>query len=275
MAPTAAPDLQLGFLGAGKMATALARGVVASGFVSREAVIASDSAPASRAAFQQQTGCRCVESNASVVEAANVLIIAVKPQQMAGLLAELAPCVAPRHLVISLAAGCTIAAMSQALGKTTRIARVMSNTPALVGSGASAFALGEAATPDDARVVTALLASVGWACELPERLLDAVTGLSGSGPAYACTVIEALADGGVRMGLPRDVAQKLAAQTLLGTARMILETGEHPAALKDAVASPGGTTMAGLHALECRGLRGALIEAVVAATNRSKELAGG
>jgi pyrroline-5-carboxylate reductase len=143
-----------------------------------------------------------------------------------------------------------------------------------VGAGASAYALGHNATEQDAALVQRLLSTVGLAVQVPERLLDAVTGLSGSGPAYAFQMIEALSDGGVRMGLPRDIATRLAAQTLLGASRMVLETGEHPAALKDAVASPGGTTIAGLHALEQGGLRSTLINAVGAATTRSQELGG-
>jgi pyrroline-5-carboxylate reductase len=151
----------------------------------------------------------------------------------------------------------------------------MPNTPCLVGASASAYCLGGAASSEDGQLVERMLSAVGVAVPLPEHLIDAVTGLSGSGPAYAYVMIEALSDGGVRMGLPRDVATKLAAQTLLGAARMVLETGEHPGALKDAVASPGGTTIAGLHALETGGLRGCLINAVQAATLRSRELSQG
>jgi pyrroline-5-carboxylate reductase len=201
-----------------------------------------------------------------------VLVLAVKPQSMRGVLDELRPIVKPEQLVISIAAGVPLSALATALGAHVRLVRVMPNTPCLVGQGASAYALGSAATPDDAELAQSLLATVGLAVHVPETLLDAVTGLSGSGPAYAFQVIEALSDGGVCAGLPRDVATRLAAQTLLGAAQMVLSTGQHPGALKDAVASPGGTTIAGLHELERGGLRAALMNAVVAATKRSQEL---
>jgi pyrroline-5-carboxylate reductase len=179
---------------------------------------------------------------------------------------------AERHLILSIAAGVTLAQMTQALGEGRRLVRVMPNTPCLVGASASGYAAGPGASADDVRLVDRPLNSVGKAFPLPEKLLDAVTGLSGSGPAYVFVLIEALADGGVRAGLPRDVALQLAAQTVFGAAKMLLETGLHPAALKDQVASPGGTTIAGLHALEQGGFRAALIDAVVAAANRSMEL---
>ena len=263
-----------GFLGAGQMATALARGFVHSGFLPAARILASDPFAESRSRFAAETGARCVESNSEVAAAAEVLFLAVKPQQMPAVLDELAGVVTSRHLVISIAAGVPLKAMSK-LGAEVRLVRVMPNTPCLVGCGASAFALGGAATEDDARLVERMLATVGLAARVPEKLLDAVTGLSGSGPAYAYLMIEALSDGGVRMGLPRDVATRLAAQTLLGAARMVLETGKHPGALKDAVTSPGGTTIAGLHELERGGLRGCLMDAVEAATERSAELARG
>lgn len=263
---------RVGFIGAGKMATALARGLVAAGFTSADQIVASDVYPAARQQFAQETKSRAVETNSEVVASSQIVVLAVKPQQMSGVLAELKGKVTAQHLVISIAAGVPLKTLVAGLGENTRLVRVMPNTPCLVGASASGFAIGGAATKEDAALVEQLLSAVGVAVSVDEKLLDAVTGLSGSGPAYVYQIIEALSDGGVRVGLPRDVATKLAAQTLLGAAKMVLETGEHPGKLKDAVTSPGGTTIAGLHALERGGLRAALMNAVEAATNRSKEL---
>ena len=263
---------RVGFIGAGKMATALGRGLVAAGFTSADQIVASDVYPAARQQFAEETKARAVESNAEVVAASQVVILAVKPQQMSGVLEELKGQVTSQHLVISIAAGVALKTLIAGLGEQTRLVRVMPNTPFLVGASASGFAIGGAATKEDATLVEQLLSAVGVAVSVDEKLLDAVTGLSGSGPAYVYQIIEALSDGGVRVGLPRAVATKLAAQTVLGAAKMVLETGEHPGSLKDAVTSPGGTTIAGLHALEKGGLRAALMNAVEAATNRSKEL---
>lgn len=264
--------LTIGFIGAGKMATALGLGLIRSGFTTSDCVVASDVYAAGLAKFVEQTGARGVSSNVEVVQRSQVVFLAVKPHQMTSVLQEIAPAVTDQHLVISIAAGIKLAKISDHLGTTRRVIRVMPNTPCLVGASASAFALGGAATAADGQLVESLLSTVGVAMRVEERLLDAVTGLSGSGPAYVYAMIEALSDGGVRVGLPRDVATRLAAQTLLGAAKMVLETGEHPGALKDAVTSPGGTTIAGLHALEQGGLRGTLMNAVVAATQRATEL---
>ncbi len=264
--------IRVGFLGAGRMATALAKGLVAAGFTSAEAILASDPLPRARDSFAKTSGGRGASSNVEVVRGADVLVIAVKPGHVAEVLADISGEVESRHLVISVAAGVALRTLSASLGSQARLARVMPNTPCLVGAGASAYALGGGATADDGKLVSRMLSTVGIAVELPERLLDAVTGLSGSGPAYVYQVIEALSDGGVLMGLPRDVATRLASQTVLGAAQMVIQTGEAPAVLKDAVASPGGTTIAGLHALETAGLRAALMNAVQAATIRSQEL---
>lgn len=262
----------IGFIGAGKMATALAKGFITAGCCTAEAIIASDVVPAARDYFTAETHAPAVIGNSDVVTRSEILFLAVKPQNMAAVLAELKPLLKPEHLVISIAAGITLTTLENGLGNGRRVVRVMPNTPCLVNASASGYAMGSTATAEDAQTVERLLSSVGLAFKVPEHLLNAVTGLSGSGPAFVYMMIEALSDGGVRMGLPRDVATKLAAQTLLGASKMVLETAQHPGELKDAVTSPGGTTIAGLHALERGGLRASLMNAVEAATLRAIEL---
>jgi pyrroline-5-carboxylate reductase len=262
---------KIGFLGAGQMATALARGWITAGLATAHSIMASDPIPQACENFTARTGASATADNKTVVQHGQILILAVKPQMMKPLLAEVGPLIGPKHLVVSIAAGITLKNLTELLGD-RRLVRVMPNTPCLVGASASGYSAGPAATKEDVALVDRLLNAVGKAFALPEHLLDAVTGLSGSGPAFVYTVIEALSDGGVRVGLPREVATALAAQTVLGSARMVLETGQHPMALKDAVTSPGGTTIAGLHALERGGLRAALMDAVEAATKRSQEL---
>ncbi|MFO0935684.1 MAG: pyrroline-5-carboxylate reductase [Gemmataceae bacterium] len=262
----------IGFLGAGQMATALAKGWCAAGLIDVSRSRASDPIAPARQAFQTSLGIATFATNAEVVPHVELIVLAVKPQAMGGVLAEIKPLIGPRHLIVSIAAGVTISQLSEALGSSTRIIRVMPNTPCLVGASAAGIAAGAQASADDAALVKSLFTAVGVAHLVPEYQLDAVTGLSGSGPAYVYVMIEALADGGVRAGLPREVALALAAQTVLGSAKMVLETKQHPGALKDAVASPGGTTIAGLHALEQAGFRGALMDAVLAASNRAREL---
>jgi pyrroline-5-carboxylate reductase len=264
--------VRLGFLGAGKMATALARGWLDAGLADASEILASDPVLPAREAFAAVTAARATPDNRDVVAGSDVLVLAVKPQSMAALLAEIRPVVTARHLTVSIAAGIGLKALADGLGADRRLVRVMPNTPCLVGASAAGYSLGPNATPEDAALVDRLLNAVGRAFRLPEHLLDAVTGLSGSGPAFVYVMIEALSDGGVRVGLPRDVATALAAQTVLGAAKMVLETKEHPGVLKDQVTSPAGTTIAGLHALERGGLRAALIDAVEAATRRATEL---
>ena len=265
-------QIRIGLIGTGKMATALAKGWIQSGWLPAENIVGTDVLPAAREDFAGATGCETVDAIADLLPRADVLVLAVKPQHVPRVLDQIKAGFEDRHLLVSIAAGVPLAAFSESLGSGRRLVRVMPNTPCLVGAGASAFALGGSATAEDADVVEQMLSTVGIVFEVPENLLDAVTGLSGSGPAYVYQIIEALSDGGVRAGLPREIATMLTAQTVLGAARMVLETGEHPAALKDAVASPGGTTIAGLHALEAGGLRGILMNAVLAATERSREL---
>ena len=262
-----------GFIGAGKMATALVHGMLRARIAKDDSIVASDPLENARTAIQVETGIAVFESNLDVLKNSDVLVLAVKPQSMRQVLAELSKAVTSEHLVISIAAGITIESIVHGLGMHSRVVRVMPNTPALIGEGASAYALGEGVLPEDAAIVEDLLGSVGQSVKVAESLLDAVTGLSGSGPAFVYLMIEALSDGGVRAGLPRDTANQLAVQTVVGAARMVQESGEHPGVLKDQVASPGGTTIAGLHALEKAGVRGAFIDAVVEATRRSAELA--
>lgn len=209
------------------------------------------------------------------MQGSDIVIVAVKPQYVAVVLAEVRPVLADGTVIVSIAAGVTVAAMADAAGAGARIVRVMPNTPCLVGETAAAMCLGGAATEGDAGDVRALFSAVGVIHRVDERLLSAVTGLSGSGPAYIFLAIEALADGGVRAGLPRDVALALSAQTVAGAARMVLDTGKHPGALKDMVTSPAGTTIAGVHELERAGVRAAFMNAVVAAAARADELARG
>jgi pyrroline-5-carboxylate reductase len=210
-----------------------------------------------------------------VTKLASVLILATKPDQTVPVLNEIREEFTPRHLLISIAAGVPTGKLEAALPARARVIRVMPNTPALLGESASGFALGKAATKADGELALRLFSAVGVAYALKESLLDAVTGLSGSGPAYVYQFIEALSDGGVASGLPRDIATRLAAQTVLGAAKMVLETGQHPGALKDMVTSPGGTTIEGLHELEKGKLRGTVISAVRAATEKSKKLGQG
>jgi len=266
---------KIGFLGAGQMATALAQGIIRAGLVPAENVLASDPDPNARKRFTAATGADCIHENHKLVSNVDVLIIAVKPSVVATVLAEISPHLGGKTLVVSIAAGVTLTTLAGHLPRGTPLVRVMPNTPCLVGCGASAFSLGPNATAEHAQLVRSLLQAVGTATEVEEKLLDAVTGLSGSGPAFVYMMIEALSDGGVRMGLPREVATRLAAQTVRGAAEMVLATGEHPAVLKDRVASPAGTTIAGIQALEARGLRAAVMAAVEAATLRSEQLRGG
>lgn len=254
------------------MATALARGFLQAGLARTDQLLASDPIEAAREGFSKATGAKAAASNVEVVRFARIILLAVKPEQVTAVLAEIRPHFTAQHLLVSIAAGVTLAKLEFGLSPGSRLVRVMPNTPALVGASATAYALGSAASPEDGQWVQKLFSSVGSSFLVKESLLDAVTGLSGSGPAYAYLVIEALSDGGVACGLPREIATKLAAQTLLGSAKMVLETGLHPGALKDMVTSPGGTTIEGIHELENGNVRGSLMNAVRAATKKSKKL---
>jgi pyrroline-5-carboxylate reductase len=266
--------LTIGFLGAGKMATALASGLVKQQLVTPARLRASDPFTGARESFAEETGGTAGEGNTEVASASKVVFLAVKPNQVEDVLESVRAVWPKDSLLVSIAAGIPLRRLEAGLPAGAKVVRVMPNTPALVGASASAFALGKDCGPAEAALVQKLLGAVGLAFEVKETLLDAVTGLSGSGPAYVYQFIEALSDGGVAAGLPRDLATLLAAQTVMGAAKMVLETGQHPGTLKDMVTSPGGTTIEGVHQLEKGGLRAAVMNAVRAATEKSKALGG-
>lgn len=256
------------------MATALAKGFVRAKLAVPKDILGSDPSDAARAYFHGETGGKVTASNLDAARFAEVLVLATKPDQVVAALAEIQETLTSKknYVVVSIAAGVTIAKLESALPDGARVIRVMPNTPALIGESASAFATGKNATAADGALATKLLSAVGMAYPVKESLLDAVTGLSGSGPAYVYQFIEALSDGGVASGLPREIATKLAAQTVAGAARMVLQTGQHPGALKDQVTSPGGTTIEGVHELEKGKMRATVMNAVRAATEKSKKL---
>lgn len=266
-------DVKIGFLGTGRMATALATGFTRD-LLNATQIRGVDPVVASREQFLRVVGDTAVvgESADSTLNDADIIFLAVKPQVMKSALAALDPLTLSSKLLVSIAAGLTISTLESALPSETRLIRVMPNTPCLIGRGACGVSRGSCATDDDEKIVNQLLKTVGLVENVPERLLDAVTGVSGSGPAYVFQIIEALSDGGVQVGLTRDMATRLAAQTVAGAAEMVLQTGEHPAALKDAVTSPGGTTIAAIHEMEKAGVRAGLMNAVAASTKRSQEL---
>ena len=266
------PTVNVGFIGAGKMAGALAKGFLSAGLIEIGNAIASDPFKGARTAFTESTGIPTTTDNNAVVEQSHVVFLAVKPDQVGNVLAGISNAFSADKLLVSIAAGVSITTLESHLRAGAKVIRVMPNTPALVGASATGYALGTHATTADGEVAEQLFGTVGIAVEVKEKLLDAVTGLSGSGPAYGYLMIEALSDGGVAAGLPRDIATKLAAQTLFGSAKMVLETGMHPGALKDMVTSPGGTTIEGVHQLEIGGLRATLMNAVRAATDKAKAL---
>jgi pyrroline-5-carboxylate reductase len=263
--------MTFGFIGSGKMASALVRGAIQSGAISPESIVVSDYVQAVAEELAATAGARAVQGNAELCAAADVVVLCVKPGDALAALRSLESALKGK-LVISIVAGLEIDRLQDAAGAGARIIRVMPNTPSLIHKGAAAYALGASATEADAAQAEKLFGAVGTVSRVREPLLDVVTGLSGSGPAFVYLMIEALADGGVLMGLPRELSVQLASQTVAGAAGMVLETKEHPAVLRDMVTSPGGTTIAGIEALEKNGARGALIAAVRAATERAREL---
>ncbi len=262
----------IAFIGAGNMAEALVKGLLRAGVAAPQEILCTDRRPERGPELVKAYGVRFTQDNLAAVREAGVIVLSVKPQVMEKVLAEVGPALDAGKLVVSIAAGIPIAALERQVGHGVRVIRTMPNTPALVGAGATALSPGEHATEADLAQAKALFDAIGMTVVVDEPLLDAVTGLSGSGPAYIFLIIEALADGGVKAGLARAQAQSLAAQTVFGSAKLLIETGEHPGRLKDQVTSPGGTAIAGLHTLEAGGLRTTLMNAVEAATERSREL---
>lgn len=261
----------VGFVGGGRMAEALISGMVTAKLYHPEQIQVADRDTIRLDHLKKQYGVQVALANDEVAATSEIIVLAVKPQVLDEVLRGIKSGVHDQ-LVISVAAGVPIHRILGPLGGQARVVRAMPNTPAMVGEGMTGLAVGPGVGPDEVTCARRIFESVGKVVPVEEHLMDAVTGLSGSGPAYIFLAIEAMADGGVKMGLPREVASLLAAQTVLGAARMVLETGHHPARLKDQVASPGGTTIAGLHRLEQGGLRAVLIDAVEAATKRSQEL---
>ena len=254
------------------MGEALIRGVLRAKLSSAGKIIVSDVDKKRCQILEKETGIKTTQKNKKVTSSSDIIILTIKPNVMGDILEELKNDIIPKHLVVSIAAGIPLSFIESFLNKGCRAIRVMPNTPCLVGETAAGYALGKKATRNDGKLVGRILNAVGKSFLLDEKYLDAVTGLSGSGPAFIYMVIEALADVGVKMGLPRDVSTKLAAQTAFGAAKMVLEADMHIGELKDSVTSPGGTTIEGLHALEKGGLSNTLINAVAAATKKSKRL---
>jgi pyrroline-5-carboxylate reductase len=263
---------RIGVIGAGKIGGAIARGIIRAGLAGKSQVMASDISAELRGAMVDELGIQATADNGVLCDFADVVILAVKPQILDSVVRELAKRLGSSKLLVSVAAGVPLSRIEANLEPGARVVRVMPNIPCIVGAGAAGYAAGAHATADDLEQVDSILKSFGVAMAVEERYLDAVTGLSGSGPAFVFLFMEALADGGVQAGLAREVALKLALQTVYGAARMALESPKHLGALKDEVASPGGTTIAGIYALEQRGFRGAVMDAVVSATKRSQEL---
>lgn len=262
-------DGRLAVLGAGKMGRILIRALLDAGTVEADRVVATTGHAASRAALEDDLGIATCEGNAAAVEGASVVLLCVKPQLAGRVLREIGGALGPDQVLVSILAGVTVAAMERHLTAAVPVVRAMPNTPALVGAGMTALSGGSHAGEEHLRLAEGLFRPVGRTLTLDESHFDAVTGLSASGPAFLYIVIEALAEGGVKVGLPRQVAIELAAQTCLGAGRMVLETGQHPALLKDAVTTPAGCTVDGILRLEEGGLRVTLIKAVVEAALRA------
>ena len=265
----------IGFIGAGNMAEAMIGGLIRGNHVPATKIAASDPRKERIEELRKQFGIDVTTVNREIVERSGLVVLSVKPQIMDKILREVGEHMKPGTLVVSIAAGVDTATIEEAVAAGVRVVRAMPNTPALVGAGATAIAAGKHASETDLATAKAMFDAVGITVELDESHLDAVTGLSGSGPAYIFLILEALSDAGVKVGLSRRNATRLAAQTVMGSAKMLIDTDEHPGKLKDMVTSPGGTAIAGLHTLEEGGLRTTLINAVETATKRARELGRG
>ncbi|XP_073253539.1 pyrroline-5-carboxylate reductase 1, mitochondrial-like [Porites lutea] len=262
---------RLGFIGGGKAAQVLAKGFLSAGVIKPDEIFAS--APSERDLNQfQLMGCNVTNDNKTVMKESNLIFLAIKAKVFPEVLKEISPVLTRNHLVASIAAGVTLDFMQRSLPGRSRSVRLMLNTPVQFREGVTAVTFGKFATDEDYALMHQLMSSVGYCFDVDEELMDVMTALTGGGPAYVYLAIEALADGAVRVGLNRQEAMKLAAKTAAGAARMVLESGQHPGELKDAVCSAGGSTIAGIQALEESGFRGSLIKAVYEATKRAKEL---
>lgn len=264
--------MTIGFIGLGNMARAIIGGLTAQGIVEAQDIVGSAKTEATRTRMASEFGIRTAQTNAAVAEQADVLVLAVKPIFFSEVIAEVKDAIGDNTLVISIAAGLTIEWIENAFDRDIRLIRCMPNTPALVSAGCTAICVGTHATPEDERLCTQLMESFGRAVVIPERLMDAASAVSGSSPAFVFMFIESLADGAVEAGMPRAQAYEFAAQAVMGSAKLVLETKEHPGALKDMVCSPGGTTIEGVKALEESGMRAAIMNAVDACVKKAAQL---
>lgn len=264
--------MKIGFIGLGNMACAIIGGMLEQGMVSAEEICGSAKTQKTRDAVREQFGIDVKASNAEVAEAAQILILAVKPQFLGDVIGEIRDTVKPDTLIISIAAGKTLAWLREAFGRQMKIVRCMPNTPALVGEGCTGVCVNDAVSEEEREYSLRLMESFGKASLVEERLMDAVGAVSGSSPAYVFLFIEAMADAGVAAGMPRAQAYAFAAQAVYGSAKLVLETGRHPGELKDMVCSPGGTTIEGVRVLEEAGFRGAVMDALLAAVEKSRRL---
>lgn len=270
-----AAQLRIAVLGAGKMGGILVQAFLRSGLFSRDHIAATVAHEARAAVLSEQFGIPVITNNLEAAQKADILLLGVKPQQLYDVVSGIAPALRPDTLLISFAASVRTSAIEQAAGCEIAVIRAMPNTPAMVGAGITAICRGKFVTDEQLALAQQIFGTVGRTVIVDEKHMDAVTGLSGSGPAFLYIIVEALAEAGVNVGLPRDVATLLAAQTTFGAAKMVLETGSHPALLKDEVTTPAGCTVEGILELEEGGLRVTLIKAVKRATERARELAKG